>query len=387
MYTLEDYLFFRGDIGFDISPVNEVDEMVFSVLGKADFTDILKENEIGRYAEVFDRFFTAKDSDETLRLGLLSSKVLMKVLRQIALCPRYADLKICNFVNRVSAENTEQMSALTVLGPNDRIYVTFRGTDDTLIGWKENCDLAIFDSVPAQRDAAAYLEEIAAVFKGPIRVTGHSKGGNLAIYAAANASEETRNRIEKVVSYDGPGFTNEFLETPGYISVKDRIETLVPTASIVGMLMENAGALDVITSEKEGAMAHDLFTWNLGRDEFLRAEGLSEKSISFREAIRKALEQADLEERKEMVDELFEALSSTGAERLLDFTDNTFAQALKVAGNFRKSKELKEFISDLSRFFLREKAKNRLEDIHEALLDKVIDPVKGKIEVLKESEL
>lgn len=386
MYTLEDYLYFRGDLGFDVSPVNEIDEMVFSIIGKADFTGILGENEIKEYSEVFDRFFESKDCNENLRFGLLASKKLMKTMLDISRCRRFAGIKICNFVKRVSTEITEQMSALTVLGPDDRIYVTFRGTDDTLIGWKENCELAIMDSVPAQRDAAAYLESIAEVFRGPLRVTGHSKGGNLAVYAAAHADARTQEKIEKIISYDGPGFPKEFFETAGYYVIKNRTVTMVPKASIVGMMMENAGMMDVIDCESEGVAAHDVLTWGISQKRFLRAQELSEKSIVFRGALEKTLDKMDIGERQEMVDELFTVLSSTGADELLDFTENTFAQALTLSKNFRKSKELKEFISDLSRFFIRDSAKNTISDLHEKIHDKVIDPVKDRIGELKDPE-
>ena len=386
MYTLEDYLYFRGDLGFDVSPVNEIDEMVFSIIGKADFTGILGENEIKEYSEVFDRFFESKDCNENLRFGLLASKKLMKTMLDISRCRRFAGIKICNFVKRVSTEITEQMSALTVLGPDDRIYVTFRGTDDTLIGWKENCELAIMDSVPAQRDAAAYLESIAEVFRGPLRVTGHSKGGNLAVYAAAHADARTQEKIEKIISYDGPGFPKEFFETAGYYVIKNRTVTMVPKASIVGMMMENAGMMDVIDCESEGVAAHDVLTWGISQKRFLRAQELSEKSIVFRGALEKTLDKMDIGERQEMVDELFAVLSSTGADELLDFTENTFAQALTLSKNFRKSKELKEFISDLSRFFIRDSAKNTISDLHEKIHDKVIDPVKDRIGELKDPE-
>ena len=386
MYTLEDYLYFRGDLGFDVSPVNEIDEMVFSIIGKADFTGILGENEIKEYSEVFDRFFESKDCNENLRFGLLASKKLMKTMLDISRCRRFAGIKICNFVKRVSTEITEQMSALTVLGPDDRIYVTFRGTDDTLIGWKENCELAIMDSVPAQRDAAAYLESIAEVFRGPLRVTGHSKGGNLAVYAAAHADARTQEKIEKIISYDGPGFPKEFFETAGYYVIKNRTVTMVPKASIVGMMMENAGMMDVIDCESEGVAAHDVLTWGISQKRFLRAQELSEKSVVFRGALEKTLDKMDIGERQEMVDELFTVLSSTGADELLDFTENTFAQALTLSKNFRKSKELKEFISDLSRFFIRDSAKNTISDLHEKIHDKVIDPVKDRIGELKDPE-
>ena len=142
-YKLEDYLFFRGAFDYTVAPVNEIDEMVFASLGKADYTGILSADESSTYANAFNKFFSLHGEQEDLALGLLESPIMMKILRSISKCSRYSNILISHFLNKVSQEDTEQMSALTIHGPNGKIYVTYRGTDDTLIGWKENCELAI----------------------------------------------------------------------------------------------------------------------------------------------------------------------------------------------------------------------------------------------------
>lgn len=385
MYTIEDYLSFRGELSFESVPVNEIDEMLFASLGKPDYTGILKENETGRFSEVFSEFFARHDEKENERLGLLASPVLVKTLHTASQDLRYSGIEISHFINKISTERTEQISALTVLGPQGRVYVTFRGTDDTLVGWKENCEFAILDSVPAQRDAADYLSKIAQKFSGPIVVAGHSKGGNLALYAAANACAEVQQRIEKVISYDGPGFQKAFLETSGYMNIKNKITTMLPAASIVGMLMKHAGDIDVIECEKSGPAAHDIFTWSLAGSSFVRAGSLSEKSLLFHKAINQTLEELNTAERQALVDGLFDALSSTGATRLMDFTEHSFAQALKVAGEFQRNKEIKQFIVMLSHLTIKGAVNNTLEDIQEKIQDRVIESMKERIEELKDT--
>ena len=275
------------------------------------------------------------------------------------------------------------MSALTVHGPNGKLYITYRGTDDTLIGWKENCELAILDSVPAQRDAAAYLETVAAQFPGPIVVSGHSKGGNLAVYAAVNARKDIRDRIEKVISYDGPGFLNDFFKQPGYLDIEDKIMTIVPNASLIGMLMRHAGRLDVVDCKRDGPLAHDIFLWNLLPSGFKRTRKLSEKSEVFHHAIDQTLNKLDMQKRQELVDEIFDVLSSTGADNLLDFTEHSAAQALKLSIRAQKSKEIKQFFLMLSRFFAKDTMNNTLGELQEKVQGKLIEPVKGKIEKKK----
>lgn len=386
-YTLEAYLLFRGDLDYTAAPVNEIDEMVFASLGKADYTGILTENETAKYADTFNAFFSLHGEQEDASLGLLESPILMKTLRMISRCPRYADILISRFVNKVSPENMEQMSALTVHGPNGKLYVTYRGTDDTLVGWKENCELAILDSVPAQRDAAAYLEAAATAFPGcPIVVSGHSKGGNLAVYAAVNAREDIRDRIEKVISYDGPGFLSDFFRQPGYLCMEDKITTLVPNASCVGMLMHHAGRLDVVDCELDGPLAHDIFFWDLLPDGFKRTRPLSEKSMVFHRAIDQTLNDLDRQKRQELVDDIFDVLSSNGADNLLDFTEYSAVQAMKMSVRAQKSKEIKQFFLLLSRYSAKDAMANTLEELQEKVHDKLIEPVKDKLEKKKGAE-
>lgn len=369
MYTINDYLNFRGDLSFDVAPINEIDEMLFASLGKADYSEVLAENETAKYSEVFNAYFALHGKDEDARIGLLASPITVRTLLKAARSQRYADVKVSHFVNIVSEENTEQLSALTVLSPDGKVYVTFRGTDDKLVGWKENCMLAVIQRVPAQRDAAEYLENIAGCYSGPLIVSGHSKGGNLAIYAAAKAKPDIQSRIESIASYDGPGFMKEFLDTPGYRAIADKVVTFVPTSSMVGMLMGLAGEMDVVACEKDGPAAHDIFAWGLDSSSFIRADALADKSVKFRDAINKTINGMTTPERFQLVDELFRVLSSTGAVTLTDFTDHTLKQAVVIAGQFPKAKEIRQFLHLLARFSIK---------------GKIIEPVKEKFDTLKD---
>ena len=386
-YILEDYLLFRGDLDYTTAPVNEIDEMVFASLGKADYTGILAENETANYADTFSAFFALHGEQENKVLGLLESPIMMKTLCAISRCPRYADIPISCFVNEVSTENTEQLSALTVHGPNGKLYVTYRGTDDTLIGWKENCGLAILESVPAQRDAAAYLERVAEQFPDlPIVVSGHSKGGNLAVYAAVNAREDVRDRIEKVVSYDGPGFLSTFFKLPGYISMEDKITTIVPNTSCIGMLMQHAGGLDVVDCKYEGRRSHDIFLWNLLPDSFERTQPLSEKSLVLHRAFEQTLNDLDMQARQELADEIFEVLSCNGADNLLELTEYSAVQTLKMSARAGKSKEIKQFFLLLSRYSVKDAMDSSLAELQGKVHGRLIEPVMDKLEKEKAAQ-
>lgn len=359
MANVLDYVDWRGDLSFEASPVNEVDKYIFAVIGKPDYTGIIPADSstVSLRAAVGGYFQRYPDAE---KLGLVASAYTLPVLKKLALSPRYRAVRLSNFINKVIVEETEQFSALTVHADGVN-YISFRGTDDSIVGWKENCELAVKDSVPAQRDALTYLVETAKTCEGPLVVCGHSKGGNLAIYAACTAPKEIQKRITEVISYDGPGFMADFLDSEGYLCMEGKITTMVPYKSLVGVLLNQAGDLQVIQAEEAGVVGHDGLTWNVTRDGFVRAEQLSEISKFFRTSMAETLDEMGTEDRGELVEEIFEALTSTGAENLSEFPDQTLRQMFEVANNFRKSDEIRSFFGKMAEKSIKQ-AKSTLEE-------------------------
>jgi len=357
-----DYIAWRGDLNCAERPVNEVDRMLFSIVGKPDYTGIIPGDGEGiRLEDAVEQYLGAHEDQR--KIGLLGSPLLLSVLRSMADAERYRNIRLSAFVNKVLTEEEEQFSALTVSGPEGVNYISFRGTDDSLIGWKENCELAVQESVPAQRDALAYLERAAEVHCGPLVVCGHSKGGNLAVYAACGASPEIQDRILAVYSYDGPGFQENFRKKPGYLRMEDRIVTYVPQKSIVGMLLHCAGTQRIVSTDAGGAAAHDVFNWDVDRENMLPAEELSGLSRRFHFAMNEALDQMTPEERRELVEEIFDVLYSTGAFMLSDFTEQTLRKTLELAKQFRKAPELRAFLLSLSEITLKDAVSRPRRDI------------------------
>lgn len=353
MYTTAHYLEWRGDVPFTVSPVNEVDRHLFAVIGKPDFTGIIPE-EGGDCSvkEAADAYF-ASHSDEPSSLGLLVSPYVLPTLKTLAASPRYDGLRLSEFVNRVRPEETEQFSALTVTVPDDAIYVTFRGTDDTLIAWKEDFLLAVLETVPAQQDALDYLVRAAELHEGPIVVSGHSKGGNLAVYAAAMAPESVQSRIRTVYSYDGPGFPDAFLATPGYLAIRDRVLTIVPQRSTVGMLMTHAGQLRSVRTERAGIQAHDGLSWEVGVRSFVPQE-LGDSAKNFHQAMDEILKTTDLDGRRAIIEDFFDILNDAGAETVSDFTEDSLKKAVVMAKALRREKTVSTFALRLTEELIRQ---------------------------------
>ena len=344
MPTITDYLDARGGEPFDRFPLNEVDHYIICKLVNPNFTGVLEEAgaplPVGEALARYD----ALRGEEADELGALASPQLMPVLRRLPETERFRDLRLSGYVRRIRPDKTEQFSALTVHLPEGRRIVAFRGTDDTLLGWKENFLMAVRLHVEAQRDAAAYLSAAAEAQEGPLLVSGHSKGGNLAVYAGAMVPEEVQERVRDVYNFDGPGFLPEFYSEPGYLRIRSRVHTLLPRHCLVGTLLTREKWAGVVDCHVSGPAAHDGFTWEVGEAGFVRCSRLSRSSRAFEETMDLVLERLSLEERREFAEELFDALSSTGAVTLTDLTENRLTQAIGIAGSFRRGSGTRRFV-------------------------------------------
>ena len=216
MNKMMDYLKWRGDIPFSVSPINEADLFLMSKIGAIDWAGIIdRDGAPVSFSYAGDQYFR-RYGDEGAEKVKLAGVNLIPVIKTACCSKRFGNIKLSGFVNIVDERKTEQFSALTVQLPDDVHYVTFRGTDDNILAWKENFYLSCSDYVSAQRDALSYLRYRSTLFDGPIILGGHSKGGNLSVYAACTAEETISRRIEAVYSFDGPGFHEEYYSAAGY---------------------------------------------------------------------------------------------------------------------------------------------------------------------------
>jgi alpha-beta hydrolase superfamily lysophospholipase/uncharacterized protein (UPF0147 family) len=315
------YLKWRGDLTFDTAPLCEADYLVFSQLAYITFDGIVSDSPIpqttvGKAAkEAYEKLY---DSDKKL----IRHAENMLFLQEIITSPRFSELPICAYVDILNKEKEEQFSAVTFFIPekNDlsgtATVVAFRGTDANIIGWKEDFNMAFSTSVPAQLDAVKYLEKVAK--EHPLQrlyVCGHSKGGNLAVYAAAFCSPDIRDRIIQVRSLDGPGFSRETIETEGFREILDKTQTVVPSSSVVGILLEHAESFTVIRSyATEGPFQHDPFTWEIKRDSFVYVEEITDITKYIDSTTTRWLQDMDSDLREKFINGLFKIFSETGTE-------------------------------------------------------------------------
>lgn len=318
---------------FEEKPFNEVDALVFSEICMVRFDDIapsLKQRglfaDIGTIvenllspggrgvtfrdalkAEHFDRMFTGLVPERTKNL-----------LFALAASPRFRDIVIRDYLSLFDIERQTQFAAMAFVHKRDFAFIGYRGTDSSFTGWKEDFNMAFTCPVPAQDQAVRYLASAAPGLPKRLMLGGHSKGGNLAVFAAINADEKTQTRIERVYDFDGPGFKPSVFTSEEYANVEGRVTKIVPTDSIVGMLMETHENYRVVESDAKGIAAHSGFTWQIDGDRFTYAERISDSARFTDQVMTEWLGSFSDDELAVIVDAIFEAVQASGAEDATD---------------------------------------------------------------------
>lgn len=298
MPNIIDYMAWRADVPLEIAPFNPVDNLILSQLAYLDFSEALSQTSITTLREAATKMQPNSERDAQL-------------LAATAGGARLGDARVSAYVSELDPDEEKQFAAVTFELADGSAYVAYRGTDDTLVGWKEDFNLAFATPVPAQLAAVRYLDAAAARLGSILRVGGHSKGGNLAVYAAAYASDTTHKRILLVYSNDGPGQSPETILSPGYLLIQPRIRSYIPQSSIVGMLLNPPEDYTVVLSDARGLLQHDPYTWQVQRDGFITVSDTTPGSDYLNLTIREWLASMSSEQRRSFIDALFDFLGAS----------------------------------------------------------------------------
>ncbi len=329
-----DYLKWRGDVPFAISPFNDVDNLVLAELAYTDFGGIVPEDGTAvplrtvhaQYFRRHSRVDISRSKSYTARSPLLMDEMCRG--------RRFMDTQLLFYRSERDAQTDMQFSAVTFRLPDNTAYAAFRGTDGTIVGWKEDFNLSWLSGTEGQQKAAEYLTTAGKALGCLLRAGGHSKGGNLAVYAAACCDRSVQERITKVYSNDGPGFRPEFIAGEGYRRILPRVVSIIPDTSVIGMLMESMTAPKVVKSTASGMLQHDGFTWAAERDRFTPAP-LSRTSRLISETLSGWMDMTDDESRKAMTETVFRLLESTGKDRFSDIRDSKLKSVESMAQSVR----------------------------------------------------
>ncbi len=277
MQYLIDYIEKYGSFDFNEKPFNEVDCVVFSQLIYNEFNGILSIDDELSISEAAAEFY--KHNDDKAVSGLID--VANRAARLLTLCSetkRFGEAVMCKYINNINDAIDKQICAANYLLSDRSVLVAFRGTDATVTGFKESAMLAYMFPVPAQIEALHYFQESAMLHPGAVRLCGHSKGGNLAVYAAVNCSNSLQRKIEGVYAFDAPGFPEWFFDGYDYKQIKDRVHVINPRCAIVGRALFMEKEPEIVNSVAKKSRQHSVATWVIDDDAFERVEVYDEDS-------------------------------------------------------------------------------------------------------------
>lgn len=332
MTNVFDYLLWRGDLTLEQSPFQDVDGLILSCLSYHYYTEVLKQYDAApvRIEDLAKKVNALPE--EKLRVRDPQDAALLQLVGKSR---RFQNMEVCLYVDHVDAEKEAQFSAITILLGDGTFFVAYRGTDTSLVGWKEDFNMSFLDFVPAQIMSAIYLLYAAQNLSGAIRIGGHSKGGNLAVFAAAVCPRKTQDRILCVYNYDGPGFQEGMLRFQGYNDIIPKVHSFVPQSAVIGMLLSHQGGYTVVRSSEKGLLQHDPYSWDILGADFVRLEAVSKESQFWDKTLKNWLNSLSQQKREKFVDALFELLST-------NYTDEQGKLELSPKNVYRSLQTLKD---------------------------------------------
>ena len=343
MANIFDYLQWRGDLTLEQDEFNEIDNLILARFSYLPFDELIKENENVSIEELAKRYKKANIKPEDILW-----KDDVNLLPALEKAERFKNMIAVKYINKIDEEEEKQFSAITVLMPDDTIYVSYRGTDNTIVGWKEDFNMSFKSHVASQLDSVKYLEEIAKEYPNiKLRVGGHSKGGNLAVYAAVFSNDSVKNRIINVYNNDGPGFSDEIIKLDEYKNMIKKVHTFIPQSSVFGRLLNHEEKYTVLESVQTGIMQHDLYSWQVLGNEFVRVDEITDGSEFVNETIRGWLSKVSPEQREQFIDTIFAILNNTNAHRMHELSENWFVNAKTILKTYKNiDEESKKIITE-----------------------------------------
>ena len=302
---------------FEQLPFGPVDSLVLSSAAYIHFPDVIPEVSGWRGIRLQELYLAEFFEEMFHNIPLLEDT--KQLFFALAASPRFRDVRVMGYTEQFDFVSEKQFSATTFLVQPGLYYIAFRGTDSTLVGWKEDFNMSFKSPVPSQEEAVRYIEKAALYCPGKILTGGHSKGGNLAVYAAAMCRENIQSKIERIYTHDGPGFLETTLRKPEFQKISSRIEKTLPQSSVIGMLLEHRKNFDIVKSTGLGLLQHDQFTWEIEGNNFVYIENLTKNAKFTDKTLSDWLNHLTEEERERFVDALYSVLNANNLTSIDDF--------------------------------------------------------------------
>lgn len=359
MANITDYIKWRGDLPLSVSPFNEVDNLIFSEFCYLNFDKIVpadNKNSISIHDAALKIEKRFKKDEVVVPPDMTDVFELIMLMKDSA---RYSSMLLSGYVNEIDPAVAKQFSAITIETGDRHIYIAYRGTDDTLAGWREDLEFACTPDIPSQKRALKYLNDTAKAFPfRKIRIGGHSKGGNLAVYAALYSSDKIKKKISDIWSNDGPGFFEDILKSDNHKKIEGKLHTIVPKSSMVGMLLEHEDNYTVVDSSELGLMQHSGFTWQVLNTSFITLPEIRNQARESSITIRKWMQSMSPEKRKDFADALYSILTASGAKTFTDLREENLKGYMAIIkASLSVDKEIRSGLIQFFQLLITENAK------------------------------
>ena len=360
------------------TPFNELDMLMLTEITYLPFDQIVSDQ---ISPDCTCRLFEAAEKLPQ-DLSMLVTKNRLKLLEKVASSTRFKNIKLMGYVNDIDPDVQKQFAAMIFKIKPDSYVLTFRGTDDSIIGWKEDFHMTYMDQVPAQKTAVNYLRKAMDALPGQFILTGHSKGGNLASYAASQIEPEYQERIQSIYSYDAPGLNHSVITSQGYQTISEKIKRYIPQGSIVGMMLETPKQAQIVKSTAIGGLAqHDTFSWQISDQTFVLLDNLNPDSLQVDKTLKNWVDSVSDEELKDFFDLFFGLILDAGISSINDLTKlENFNKILAVFENANAlTDEERDMLTRLAKLLVDMRYQSWKDDINLLNPSKLVQEVKENL--------
>ena len=360
------------------TPFNELDMLMLTEITYLPFDQIVSDQ---MSPDCTCRLFEAAEKAPQ-DLSMLVTKNRLKLLEKVASSTRFKNIRLMGYVNDIDPDVQKQFAAMIFKIKPDSYVLTFRGTDDSIIGWKEDFHMTYMDQVPAQKTAVNYLRKAMDALPGQFILTGHSKGGNLASYAASQIEPEYQERIQSIYSYDAPGLNHSVITSQGYQTISDKIKRYIPQGSIVGMMLETPKQAQIVKSTAIGGLAqHDTFTWQISGQTFVLLDNLNPDSLQVDKTLKNWVDSVSDEELKDFFDLFFGLILDAGISSINDLTKlENFNKILAVFENANAlTDQEREMLTRLAKLLVDMRYQSWKDDMNLLKPSKLVQEVKENL--------
>lgn len=336
--TMLDYLKTYGDVPFEQKPFGEVDSLILCQFAYLKFDGIVPGVYENKPSVSMEDLFVHPDHEKLFQNTWFVKKN-KELFAKMYESRRFHNLRMNCYINIIESEWETQFSAITFILEDGTIYVAYRGTDETIVGWKEDFNMSFLTPVPGQSFSVKYLNMVVGRLPLPFYIGGHSKGGNLAVYAAMNCQKELQERIIQVYNMDGPGFRPEVLELCNFDSIEEKVVKIIPHSSVVGLVFEQSDRYKIVKSKALGLLQHDTFSWIVKYGRFVDAGPLFQGHKFANDTMNEWILSLEEEKRRVFVDAVYQVITAAEKDNLIDLSADWMKSLGSVVGALREMDE------------------------------------------------